>query len=72
MDHRVEREWKTVLCPERNERTRLLCEWSTVCEKGRILQRTLKGIDCFSPMLAELGGPECRWECQGVICRRER
>jgi hypothetical protein len=68
----IEREWKSVLCPEGKGRTWLMCEWDIVSEKGRILKRTLRQIDCRCPHLMEFGGADCNWECEGVISKRER
>ena len=72
MEQKKEREWKSVLCPAGKDRTRMLCEWDTVLEGGRILKRTLRQIDCFHPKLTEFGGADCDWFCEGVIVKGER
>ena len=72
MEKKVEREWKSVLCPEGNERTSVMCEWDLLCEGGRILKRTLRQINCFHPKLTEFGREDCHWLCEDVIGKRER
>jgi len=72
MEQKKEREWRTIACPEGKGRTRVMCEWDVASEKGRILQRTLKQIDCQNPLLTEFGGMDCRWGCERVILKRER
>jgi hypothetical protein len=72
LEQEIEREWKSVLCPEWKGRTWIMCEWEIVSEKGRILKRTLEQIDCRCPHLMEFGGADCHWECAGVIGKRER
>jgi hypothetical protein len=67
-----EREWKSVSCPEGKGKTRIGCEWEVVSEKGRVLNRVLKQIDCQNPRLADLGGEDCRWGCEKVLLKRER
>jgi hypothetical protein len=52
----IEREWKSILCPEGKGGARVMCEWDIVSEKGRILKRTLKQMDCRCPQLMEFGG----------------
>jgi hypothetical protein len=47
-------------------------EWEIVSEKGRILKRTLRQIDCYNPQLTLLGGADCNWGCEGVIGKREK
>jgi hypothetical protein len=68
----LEREWKSILCPERKCKTEVMCEWDVVLKEGRVLKRTLKQIDCHHPRLAEFGGGDCQWGCEGVIGKRER
>ena len=67
-----EREWKSVLCPEEKGRALAMYEWDIVSEKGRILKRTLRQIDCYNPQLTLLGGADCNWGCEGVIGKREK
>ena len=72
MEELREREWKSILCPEKKCRIVVMCEWEVVSRGGRILKRSLKQIDCQNPQLAEFGGGACRWGCEGVIGKRER
>ncbi|KPK22355.1 MAG: hypothetical protein AMK69_20035 [Nitrospira bacterium SG8_3] len=67
-----EREWNSILCPERQCRTIVMCEWDVLSKEGRILKRTLKQIDCHNVELAQFGGADCKWGCEGVIRKRER
>lgn len=67
-----EREWNSILCPERQCRTMVMCEWDVLSKEGRILKRTLRQIDCHDPELTEFGGADCKWGCEGVIGKRER
>jgi len=67
-----EREWNSILCPERQCRTMVMCEWDVVSKEGRILKRTLRQIDCHDPTLTEFGGMDCKWRCEGVIGKREK
>ena len=72
MQQGIEREWKWVLCPDGKGRTWMMCEWDIASQKGRILKRTLKQIDCRYPHLMEFGGTDCNWKCEGMIGTRER
>jgi hypothetical protein len=72
MEQTREREWKSLVCPEGKERAAVMLEWDVVSEKGRILKRVLKQIDCHSPELTLFGGADCDWKCEGVITKRER
>jgi hypothetical protein len=67
-----EREWNSILCPERQCRTMVMCEWDVVSKEGRILKRTLRQIDCHNLQLTEFGGMDCKWGCEGVIGKREK
>jgi hypothetical protein len=67
-----EREWHSVLCPERQCRTIVMCEWDVLSKGGRILKRTLRQIDCHNVELTQFGGMDCKWGCEGVIRKRER
>jgi len=71
VEQKREREWKMVLCPGGKGRNLVMCEWNIVLEKGRILKRTLKQIDCYDPQLAQFGGVDCSWGCEGVMVKRE-
>ncbi len=72
MEQKIEREWRSVLCPGKEDRTLIMVEWNIVSEKGRILKRDLRQIDCYHPQLTKFGGTDCRWGCDGVIGKRER
>jgi hypothetical protein len=67
MEQKLEREWKSIGCPERDEKTLVMCEWATLSEIGSVLQRTLRQIDCNNPKLAEFGGGDCDWACENVM-----
>jgi len=71
LEEKREREWRTILCPGGNGRHLVMCEWDIVSEKGRILKRALRQIDCTNPQLADYGGADCNWECEEVIMKRE-
>lgn len=72
MEQRIEREWRSVRCPQEEERVSLMCEWDVVYEGGRILSRTLKEIDCHHPRLTVFGGGDCGWPCEKLIVQREK
>jgi len=67
-----EREWNSILCPERQCRTMVMCEWDVLSKEGRILKRTLRQIDCHHAELVRFGGMDCKWGCEEVIRKRER
>jgi len=67
-----EREWISIVCPERQSRTTVMCEWDVLSKEGRILTRSLRQIDCHNAELVQFGGMECKWGCEGVIRKRER
>ncbi len=69
MEHKIKREWKSIVCPAWKEQTVLMCEWDLLSEKENILQRTLKQIDCHNPRLSELGRADCNWACQRTIAK---
>ena len=60
MEQKIEREWRSILCPEIEDRTLIMVEWNIVSEKGRILKRNLRQIDCYHPQLTKFGGTDCR------------
>jgi len=72
LEQKREREWKSVACPGGKGRTLVMLEWDVVSEKGRILKRSLKQMDCQNPGLRLFGGEDCNWKCEGVITKRER
>lgn len=67
-----EREWRSINCPGGRGKTRIMCEWEIVSEKGRILKRSLKQVDCRNPGLADLGGKDCGWGCERALLKQER
>ena len=67
-----EREWNSILCPERQCRTMVMCEWDVLSKEGRILRRTLRQIDCHNAELVQFGGRECKLGCEEVMRKRER
>ncbi len=67
MEEKIEREWKSVICPGEKERTSVMCEWGVVSKGGRIFKRVLKQVDCRHPKLTEFGGADCDWSCEKVI-----
>jgi len=44
-----------------------MIEWKILLEKGRLLKKSLRQIDCHHPQLMEFGGTDCEWGCEGVI-----
>ncbi len=72
MEQKIEREWKSIVCPDEQENTVVMCEWHVLSEQGRIVERTLKQIDCQHPKLTKLGGPYCSWACEQAISRGEK
>ena len=72
LEQKIGREWKSILCPGEKERTTVMIEWDLVLEKGQILKRTLRQIDCCHPRLMVFGRTDCLWECKEVIAKREK
>jgi len=72
LEQKIEREWKSIKCPGSGARTVLMAEWDILSEKGRILKKRLRQIDCHHPQLTEFGGDDCKWGCEGVIGKRGR
>jgi hypothetical protein len=72
MKQKIEREWKSIVCPELKERSLVMCEWELTSEKGRVLKKTLKQIDCWNPKLSEFGEGDCNWGCEKVIAKMEK
>jgi len=72
LEQKTEREWKSIICPRGKDKTLIMVEWNITSEKGRILKRTLRQIDCHHPPLTVLGGWGCEWGCEAVIGKRER
>lgn len=69
MEKKIEREWKSIVCPDGKEKVIVVCEWDILSEMGRILKKTLKQIDCHHPKLTELGGADCNWACKKTIAK---
>ncbi len=65
MEQKIEREWQSIACPDRKEKTVVICEWDVLSEKGNIPRGTLRQIDCHNPGLSELGGADCGWAVRG-------
>ena len=70
MEQRVEREWKSVRCPQGEGRIRIMCEWKVIAVEGRVLKRELTLIDCHHPLLARLEGGSCGWGCMEAVTRQ--
>jgi hypothetical protein len=71
MEQKIERKWKSIVCPDGKEKSVVMCEWDILSEEGRILKRTLKQIDCHNAKLTEFGGADCNWACRKVIAKEE-
>ncbi len=71
MERKIEREWKSIRCPEGKDKTIIMVEWDIVSEQGRVLEKRLRQIDCHYPPLTALGGADCAWGCEAVIGKRE-
>ena len=69
MEQKIEREWKSIVCPSWKERTVVMYEWNILLEEGRIFERTLKQVDCHNPRLSEFGGTDCSWVCEKAIAK---
>ncbi len=72
MEQKVEREWRSIRCPGRGERILVMLEWDVASEKGRILSRNLRQIDCHDSQLTRFDGGDCKWGCEQVLVKRER
>ena len=71
MEQRIERQWKSIVCPDEKEESLIMCEWEIDSKEGNILKRNLKQIDCHNPRLAEFGGKDCSWRCERSIEKQE-
>jgi hypothetical protein len=71
MEKKMEREWKSIVCPDGKEKVIVMCEWDILSETERILKKTLKQIDCHHPKLTKLGGADCNWACKKAIAKEE-
>jgi len=49
-----------------------MVEWDVVSEKGRILRRSLRQVDCHHFLLTIFGEHDCEWKCERVIGKREK
>jgi hypothetical protein len=72
LEQKIEREWKSIRCPRGKDKTLVMVEWNIVLEKGRILKRILRQIDCHHPQRTRFGGEDCEWGCERVIGERQR
>jgi hypothetical protein len=72
LEQKIEREWKTILCPGERDKTFIMMEWDVLSEKGRILKKSLRQIDCHHSKLTKFGGLGCDWECERIISKKEK
>ncbi len=72
MEQKIQREWKSIVCPDRKAESLVMFEWDILSDGGRILKKTLKQIDCHNPGLAEFGGTDCSWVCHKAIAKKEK
>jgi len=72
MEQKIEREWRSIRCPGREDKVLVMIEWDVASEKGRIVSRSLRQIDCHAPELTRFGGVDCERGCERVIAKRER
>jgi hypothetical protein len=72
MEQKIEREWRPIRCPGKEDQVLVMIEWAVASEKGRILSRRLRQIDCRDPELTRFGGADCQWGCEKVIAKREK
>lgn len=72
LEQKIEREWKSILCPTGKDKTLVMVEWDIVSEKGRILRRSLRQVDCHHIQLTIFGEHDCEWKCERVIRKREK
>jgi hypothetical protein len=71
MEQKLEREWKTIVCPDGKEKAMVMYEWDIHSEEGRVFKKTLRKIDCHNPKLTEFGGADCNWACKKAIAKEE-
>ena len=69
LEQKAEREWKSIRCSGRKDKTLIMIEWDILSEKGRLLKKSLRQIDCHHPQITEFGRADCEWGCEGVIER---
>jgi hypothetical protein len=72
LEQKTEREWKSIRCPRGKGKTLIMVEWEIVSEKDRILKKSLRQIDCHRPQLAQFGGADCEWGCEGLFGKGEK
>ena len=72
MEQKIEREWRSIRCPGKEDKVFVMIEWDVASEKGHILSKSLRQIDCHDPQLTRFGGPDCERGCERVISKRER
>jgi len=72
LEQKIEREWKSILCPGEKDKAFIMVEWGVLSEKGRILKKILHQIDCHHSKLTKLGGLDCDWECERILVKREK
>ena len=71
MENKTVREWKSIACPDGQLQSKVMVEWDILSDKGRIVQKTLRQMDCHNPRLAEFGGTDCNWACQKTLAREK-
>jgi len=71
MEPKIEREWKSIICPDGKAQSMVMSEWDIVSEEDRIVKKTLRQIDCHNPRLTEFGGTDCSWACTKAIAKEE-
>ena len=71
MEQKIEREWKSIICPDGKAKSVVVCEWDIFSEEGHILERTLKQIDCHNLRLTEFGGTDCSWVREKAIAKEK-
>ena len=72
MEQKIEREWRSIRCPGRENKVLVMIEWGVVSDKGRIFSRSLRQIDCHDSQLTRFGGVDCERGCERVIAKGER
>ncbi|NWG03167.1 MAG: hypothetical protein HXY44_09970 [Syntrophaceae bacterium] len=72
MQTRIEREWKSIFCPDQKENTLIMLEWEILSEGGRILKKRLHQMDCHHPKLTKWGELDCRWRCERILAKYEQ
>jgi hypothetical protein len=69
VEQKIVREWKSIRCSGGTDKTLIMIEWDVLSEKGRLLKKSLRQIDCHHPKQTEFGGADCEWGCEEVMRR---